>query len=148
LVPGATLAGHGQHGCGIIEEVPDRTEGKVRLWPATLFGTLQRLMDVDLIEESRCREAPEHDDARRRYYPHTPFGRHVLAPECRRIEDPVRVIRSRGACGPGSGVLNARSPLAYQILQSQRRGQWWQLHDSAPEKILGILGATRSRQEC
>jgi hypothetical protein len=36
----------------------------VRLWPATLNGTLERLMDVDLIEESRCRQAPEHDDAR------------------------------------------------------------------------------------
>jgi len=35
----------------------------VRLWPATLYGTLKRLMDEDLIEESSARPAPEDDDA-------------------------------------------------------------------------------------
>ena len=73
----------------------------MRLWPATLYGTLQRLMDVDLIEESRCRQAPEHDDARRRYYRHTPFGRHVLAPESRRIEE-LASFAPKGASGPTS----------------------------------------------
>ena len=90
-----SLADQEQHGYGIMQEVLERTHGKVRLWPATLYGTLQRLMDADLIEESRHRRPVGQDDARRRYYRLTPFGRRVLAAESRRLEDLVRVIRSK-----------------------------------------------------
>ena len=94
-----SLAGQGQHGYGIMQEVLDRTEGKVRLWPATLYGTLKRLFDADLIEESYQRPAPDLDDARRRYYRLTPLGRRVLAAESQRLEDLVRAIRAkRGIC--------------------------------------------------
>jgi DNA-binding PadR family transcriptional regulator len=76
-----SLSGQEQHGYGIMQEVLDRTDGKVRLWPATLYGTLKRLIDEDLIVESCQRPAPEQDDARRRYYGLTPLGRRVLAAE-------------------------------------------------------------------
>lgn len=84
-----------QHGYGIMQEVLDRTAGKVRLWPATLYGTLKRLIEEDLIAESDERPAPDVDDARRRYYRLTKLGRNVLTAECRRLEDLVRVIRSK-----------------------------------------------------
>jgi DNA-binding PadR family transcriptional regulator len=84
-----------QHGYGIMQEVLDRTAGKVRLWPATLYGTLKRLMDEELIEESGERPAPELDDARRRYYRLTRLGRRVLAAESERLEDLVRVIHAK-----------------------------------------------------
>src|SRR5258708_40370017 len=80
-----SLADREQHGYGIMQEVLDRTGGKVRLWPATLYGTLKRLIDAGLIEESDARPAPELDDARRRYYELTPFGRRVLAAERARL---------------------------------------------------------------
>lgn len=67
----------------------------MRLWPATLYGTLKRLMDEDLIEESAARPAPEEDDARRRYYRLTRLGRRVLAAESERLEDLVRVIHAK-----------------------------------------------------
>jgi DNA-binding PadR family transcriptional regulator len=93
-----SLDGQEQHGYGIMQEVLDRTGGKVRLWPATLYGTLRRLMDDGLIEESAARPAPEQDDARRRYYGLTRLGRRVLAAESARLEDLVRVIHAkRGA---------------------------------------------------
>ena len=93
-----SLADQEQHGYGIMQEVLDRTGGMVRLWPATLYGTLKRLMDEDLIEESAARPAPEKDDARRRYYRLTRLGRLVLAAESRRLEDLVRAIHAkRGA---------------------------------------------------
>jgi DNA-binding PadR family transcriptional regulator len=88
-----SLAEGEQHGYGIMQEVLDRTEGKVRLWPATLYGSLKRLIEADLIEESEERPAPELDDARRRYYRLTRLGRRVLAAESARLEDLVRVIR-------------------------------------------------------
>ena len=90
-----SLADLEQHGYGIMQEVLDRTEGKVRLWPATLYGTLKRLMDEDLIEESSERPSPDQDDARRRYYRLTRLGRRVLAAESERLEELVRVVRAK-----------------------------------------------------
>jgi DNA-binding PadR family transcriptional regulator len=78
-----------------MQEVLARTGGKVRLWPATLYGTLKRLIEADLIEESGRRPAAELDDARRRYYGLTWLGRRVLAAESQRLEDLVRVIRAK-----------------------------------------------------
>jgi DNA-binding PadR family transcriptional regulator len=89
------LSDQEQHGYGIMQEVLARTEGKVRLWPATLYGTIKRLMEADLIEESSRRPAAALDDARRRYYRLTPLGRRVLDAESRRLEDLVRVIRAK-----------------------------------------------------
>ena len=90
-----SLADQDNHGYAIMQEVLDRTAGKVRLWPATLYGTLQRLIDADLIEESDARPAPDLDDARRRYYRLTPLGGQVLRAESARLEDLVRIIRSK-----------------------------------------------------
>jgi len=95
-----SLADQEQHGYGIMQEVLARTNGKVRLWPATLYGTLKRLIDEELIEESDERPAPEQDDARRRYYRLTALGRGVLAAESHRLEDLVRVIHSKRGMKP------------------------------------------------
>jgi DNA-binding PadR family transcriptional regulator len=84
-----------QHGYGIMQEVLERTNGKVRLWPATLYGTLERLSDAGLIAEAKRRPSAEKDDARRRYYRLTVLGRRVLAGESVRLEDLVRVIRAK-----------------------------------------------------
>src|SRR5246127_3828076 len=92
-----SLAGGEQHGYAIMQEVLDRTAGKVRLWPATLYGSIKRLIDAELIEESDERPAPELDDARRRYYRLTPLGRRVLNAECERLEELVRTIRVKQA---------------------------------------------------
>ncbi len=88
-----SLAGGEQHGYGIMQEVLNRTTGKVRLWPATLYGSIKRLIEAELIEESDERPAPELDDARRRYYGLTPPRRRVLDAECERLQELVRTIR-------------------------------------------------------
>ncbi|HTC87889.1 MAG TPA: helix-turn-helix transcriptional regulator [Bryobacteraceae bacterium] len=90
-----SLAAEEQHGYGIMQEVLDRTSGKVRLWPATLYGTLARLIDAGLIEESDERPAEELDDARRRYYKLTRLGRRVLDLESQRLEDLVSILRAK-----------------------------------------------------
>jgi DNA-binding PadR family transcriptional regulator len=92
-----SLAGEGQHGYGIMQEVLNRTTGKVRLWPATLYGSIKRLIEAGLIEESDERPAPELDDARRRYYRLTPLGKRVLDAECERLQELVRTIRVKQA---------------------------------------------------
>jgi DNA-binding PadR family transcriptional regulator len=80
-----------------MQDVLERTTGKVHLWPATLYGSIKRLIETGLIEESDERPAPEMDDARRRYYRLTELGRRVLDAECERLEDLVRAIRVKQA---------------------------------------------------
>jgi DNA-binding PadR family transcriptional regulator len=81
------LVGQEQHGYGIRQEVLERTDGKVRLWPATLYGSLKRLIEEGLIAESEERPAAELNDARRRYYKLTDLGSRVLDLESACLEN-------------------------------------------------------------
>ena len=90
-----SLVGGEQHGYGIMQDVLERSGGKVRLWPATLYGSLKRLIEEGLIVESGERPAPEFDDARRRYYKLTPLGQQVLDLESQRLKDLVRVLHAK-----------------------------------------------------
>jgi DNA-binding PadR family transcriptional regulator len=90
-----SLVGSEQHGYGIMQEVLERTNGAVRIWPATLYGTLQRLIAGGLIEESDERPVPKLDDARRRYYRLTRLGRKVLDLECERLQEMIRMVQKK-----------------------------------------------------
>jgi DNA-binding PadR family transcriptional regulator len=90
-----SLAGAEQHGYGIMQEVLDRTNGTVHIWPATLYGSLKRLIADGLIEESDERPVAELDDARRRYYKLTRLGRAVLELECARMQEMVRMVQKK-----------------------------------------------------
>src|SRR5271168_4714947 len=92
-----SLASGEQHGYAIMQDVLNRTTGKVRLWPATLYGSLKRLIEAELIEASDERPAPELDDARRRYYRLTVTGKRVLGAECERLQELVDTIRVKQA---------------------------------------------------
>lgn len=81
------------HGFAIRERVEARTSGKVRLWPATLYGAIRQLSAEGLIEALAGEEDPD-DDARRRYYRLTQAGRAVLLAEADRLEALVREARS------------------------------------------------------
>src|ERR1017187_6768139 len=89
-----SLVGKEQHGYGIMQEVLERTNGAVRLWPATLYGSLKRLIGGGLIG-GRERPAPELDDARRRSYKLTRLGRRVIELECDRLEGMVRMAQEK-----------------------------------------------------
>lgn len=90
-----SLADRQQHGYGIMQEVLGRTDGRVRLWPATLYGSLKRLLDEDLIEESADRPDAGTDDLRRKYYRLSAFGRQVLAAEIARLENLLKAARAK-----------------------------------------------------
>jgi DNA-binding PadR family transcriptional regulator len=92
------LADEDRHGYGIIQEVLSRTNGDVRLSPGTLYRSIQRMLDDDLIVEvsDRERPAPELDDERRRYYRITKFGTAVAREEANRLSELVRLARASG----------------------------------------------------
>jgi DNA-binding PadR family transcriptional regulator len=93
------LADGERHGYGIMLEVRERTGGRVRLGPGTLYGAIKRLKEGGVIEESGQRPDPGEapDDERRRYYHLTGFGGEVLAAEVERLDGLVRAARRKGA---------------------------------------------------
>lgn len=93
-----SLAPGPMHGYAIRQEVERRTGGDVRLWPATLYGTLSGLASGGLIEETESPGGAD-DDPRRRYYALTGEGRAVLGAEAARLEKLVRLARTGLALG-------------------------------------------------
>jgi DNA-binding PadR family transcriptional regulator len=90
------LADEERHGYAILQEVAERTGGRVRLGAGTLYRTIQRLLEQGLLVETTERPAPELDDERRRYYRITPLGAAVVRAEARRLSQMVEMARARG----------------------------------------------------
>ena len=97
------LASGDLHGYAIIQDVAARTDGKLRLGAATLYRSLQRMLEQGLIVETDDRPAPEFDDERRRYYRITEFGESVARAETRRMKDLVRMALASGFHAGQSG---------------------------------------------
>ena len=96
------LAGDDRHGYGIIQAVAARTGGRVRLSAGTLYRSIQRMLDQDLLVEVLERPAPEDDDERRRYYRITEFGAAVARAEARRLAELVRLASASGLAPEGA----------------------------------------------
>lgn len=90
-----SLADGEKHGYAILKEVRQRTKGEVRLSTGTLYGIIKRLLSSGMIEECKRRPAADLDDARRRYYRLTRFGRQVATAEAERLEKMVATARAK-----------------------------------------------------
>jgi len=77
------LADQPLHGYGIMLDIAERSAGKVKLSPGTLYGSIKQMLEEGLIEEIAGR-AP-HDDERRRYYRLTRDGREAARQEMARM---------------------------------------------------------------
>jgi DNA-binding PadR family transcriptional regulator len=91
-----SLANGDRHGYAIIQDVAARTDGEVKLGPGTLYRSIQRMLELDLIAETETRPDPDADDERRRYYRITPFGRQVARAEAERLSALVALARATG----------------------------------------------------
>ena len=90
------LADEDRHGYAIIQDVANRTKGKVKLGAGTLYRSIQRMQEQGLIIETRDRPPPDEDDDRRRYYRITAFGKAAARAESRRLTQLVKLARARG----------------------------------------------------
>ena len=79
----AVLADDALHGYGIAQQIDDRTGGRERIRPGSLYRVLDRLQRRDLLEKTDRRPVSEDDDERRTYYGITPLGRQAVVHEAR-----------------------------------------------------------------
>src|SRR5688500_4502379 len=82
-----------RHGYGIMKQVESDSQGKVKMGPGTLYGSLGRMIDAGLIRESDKKVDPKMDDERRVYYKITGLGQKALAAELARYRVVVAVAK-------------------------------------------------------
>ena len=83
-----------RHGYGIVRDIADRTNGKIKLVPGNFYAMLNRLIDNGLIAET-SKSVKEVDGVRRRYYRITPVGKRVAAAEAFRLKELVEEAEAR-----------------------------------------------------
>lgn len=89
------LASEAKHGYAIAREVEDLTDGRILMGPGTLYGSLQRMADAGLIEESANPGDAARHAQRRRYYKATRLGRAALRAESERLLRALDLVRER-----------------------------------------------------
>ena len=91
-----------RYGSAIQEDVRTLSGGQVRLWPATLYGSLEELTDARWIEEMEDAERPGSRTGRERFYRLTRKGNDALRTEVERMEELTSLARTRMAEGIAS----------------------------------------------
>ncbi len=81
------------HGAEIQRRVSDHTRGEVRLYPVTLYRSLDQLSGRGFIEELPEPEAARYNE-RRRYYGITPEGREALGAEAEALQAAARMAQA------------------------------------------------------
>jgi DNA-binding PadR family transcriptional regulator len=89
------LVGEDLHGYGIMRQVAEQTDGRMRLGPGTLYSSIQSLLEGKFIEELDLREDTKLGQERRRYYRLTSAGRKLARSEAERLADLLRVARAK-----------------------------------------------------
>jgi DNA-binding PadR family transcriptional regulator len=91
-----SLSAGARHGSAIRDDVIEVSEGRVRLWPVALYGSLEELRARGWIEPvSEPSERPPDESERKRFYRLTAAGRRALAGETERLAAVVRTARTR-----------------------------------------------------
>jgi DNA-binding PadR family transcriptional regulator len=89
------LADRDLPGLAIMNDVLERTGGRMRLWPGMLYRALARLADIGLITEI---EPPDDDSSaggRPRFFRITAAGRRACAAEAERLAGFVELAKRK-----------------------------------------------------
>ena len=86
------LTGGDRHGYAILKDIQHRTNGGMKMQAGTLYGTLQRLLDLGWVDEI---DPPDDEaDARRRYYRLNREGRTAIQTDVQRMDTLVKAARA------------------------------------------------------
>ena len=84
-----SLAIKSRHGYEMMKQIEQDSNGKILLGPGTLYGSIKRMLQSNLIEEV----AAGH--SRRKYYELTDIGRKSLTFELQRYSDAVELAKRK-----------------------------------------------------
>ncbi len=84
-----------RHGYRIMKQVESDSQGKVKMGPGTLYGSIRRMVEAGLTCESDKEIDPELNDERRIYYKITGLGQKSLAAELQRYREVVAVAKQK-----------------------------------------------------
>lgn len=90
-----SIADGPMHGTAIMEEVLDRTDGEIRLWPGTLYGCLKDLTGSGLAREVDAPPGAPTEGGKRRFYLITKAGSLALHREVERLANYVSIARDK-----------------------------------------------------
>ena len=91
-----SLAERDRHGSGIMRDVLELTDRALRLWPVTLYGSLDELKEHGYIQALAAAPTDAEDEGgRKRWFRISPRGRRALAAEVQRLGELVRVAQGR-----------------------------------------------------
>src|SRR5580658_5822860 len=96
-----------RHGYAIMQEVAESTNRQINMGPGTLYGTIKRLLEAGLIEESDRRPDAKVDDERRRYYCLTGVGQLVVEAEAARYNEMAKLVRRKRLLGKPTKTVTA-----------------------------------------
>lgn len=99
-----SLSSGTMHGSAIMDEVLERTEGRMKLWPATLYGSLRDLEEAGWIQDSVPPPDAPVEGGKRRFYVLTPSGERVLREELRHMHAILEEARERDLLGDAGAV--------------------------------------------
>jgi len=89
------LADGEKHGYAIMRSVEVESEGRLRMGPGTLYGSLDRMLRAKLVVESEGGDDVAPHSGRRRFYRITDFGGRVLRADIRRLEQAMAIARRK-----------------------------------------------------
>jgi DNA-binding PadR family transcriptional regulator len=90
-----SLAERDRHGSGIMRDVAELTNGELKLWPVTLYGSLDELHERGFIRELDGPPAGAHEPGNKRWFRITAAGRRALRAEAERLEAIARLAHQR-----------------------------------------------------
>jgi DNA-binding PadR family transcriptional regulator len=94
------LADRDLHGLAIMNDVLERTGGRMRLWPGMLYRNLGRLVDDGLVVEIETPADAAPGGGRPRYFRITQAGRRACGAEAERLAGFVDVARRKKLLNP------------------------------------------------
>jgi DNA-binding PadR family transcriptional regulator len=83
-----------KHGYAIMQDLADRSGGRLRLLPGTLYSTIKKLLAEGLVEECDPPRGTQSTDVRRRYYRVTKAGRSAVQAETARAALFVKLAKA------------------------------------------------------
>ena len=89
------VADQDRHGLGIMNDVLERTDGTMKLWPGMLYRNLAKLVEEGLLVEVDAPADAETAGGRPRFYHVTAQGRRAAAAEAERLAGFVDVARRK-----------------------------------------------------